>query len=153
MIKDTKIIYLPGTWDLFHEGHLNIIKKAKALGGNLIVGVSTDKLVKQYKKVYPIIPYSQRVSIIKACKYVDKVVKQSRLVPISLLKKLKADILVLGTDWEDKSLFGIAWMKEHREAIYLPYTKKITTTSIKKKIIKNSYSLIQAELKREMNSK
>ncbi len=153
MIKDTKIIYLPGTWDLFHEGHLNIIKRAKALGGNLIVGVSTDKLVKQYKTVYPIIHYSQRMNIVKACKHVDRVVKQSGLVTINLLRKLKVDILVLGSDWKEIELAGVEWMREHRQVIYLPYTKKISTTSIKKKIIKNSYSLIQAELKREQNEK
>ena len=88
MTKKT-IVYTAGVWDLFHIGHLNIIKKSKRLGDYLIVAVSTDDLVRSYKGYYPAIPYKDRYDIVSACKYVDKVVKQTKIIGINYLKKYK----------------------------------------------------------------
>jgi glycerol-3-phosphate cytidylyltransferase len=153
MAKKKTVVYTAGTWDLFHVGHLNILRKSKALGDVLVVGVSTDALVKSYKKVPPIIPCGQRVAIVKSCKYVDGVVLQSKLLDVRQLKQINADILTIGTDWEGKNLEGLKWMRRNRKVVYLPYTHSVDTTSIKRNILKNSYELIYAELKREFSDK
>ncbi len=134
--KEEVIVYTAGTWDLFHVGHLNIFKKSKALGTKLIVGVSTDELVASYKKAFPIVSYEDRVEILKSCKYVDEVVKQEKLIDIEQIKKLNVDIITIGDDWKEKYLEGLEWAKKQPDmkVIYLPYTKKISSTSVKQKI-------------------
>ncbi|MEK6900250.1 MAG: adenylyltransferase/cytidyltransferase family protein, partial [Nanoarchaeota archaeon] len=72
-VKKT-VVFTAGTWDLFHVGHLNLIKRSKELGDFLIVAVSTDELVVSYKKGPPAIPFDERAAILESCKYVDKVV-------------------------------------------------------------------------------
>ena len=152
MIKGKRVIYTAGTFDLFNVGHINILKKSKALGDILIVGVSTDELVRTYKKTKPVISYADRIKVIQSCKYVDRVVKQSRLIDIKLLKKYKVDCVTISSDWRGKYFEGLDWMEKNGEVVYLPYTKSISTTAIKRKIIMNSYNIIKAELRRE-NSK
>ncbi len=74
--KKFKIGYTTGAFDLFHIGHVNILKRSKELCDYLIVGVSTDELVKSYKNKTPIIPFEERMEIVRACRYVDEVVPQ-----------------------------------------------------------------------------
>lgn len=138
-MKRKTIVYTSGTFDLFHIGHLNIIKKSKMIGDRLIVGVSTDELVESYKKRRPIIPYEDRVEIIKNLLDVDLVIKQEKLTPIEVLKEFDVDIVTIGTDWESKYLEGLEWMKgqEGKEVVYFPYTDKVSTTEIRKSIVEN----------------
>ena len=147
--KKKRIIFTSGTFDLINRGHINILERSKALGDILIVGVSTDSLVQSYKKVKPIISYSDRVKIVSSFKYVDRVVKQTELMSIDLLKEYSVDCATIGSDWYNKYLPGLEWMKKHGEVVYLPYTKSISTTVIKRRIIENSYKIIKAELMRE----
>lgn len=147
--KKPKIIYTAGTFDILNVGHLLLLEKSKALGDILIVGVSTDALVVSYKKTKPIISYTDRCKIVAACKYVDRVIKQSTLIDIRVLKKYNVDCITIGSDWEKIYLEGLEWMKQNGSVVYLPYTKTISTTEIKRKIILNSYSIIKAELSRE----
>lgn len=149
MIKKFKTVYTAGTFDLFNTGHLAIFEKSKSLGDILIVGVSTDKLIEAYKKMKPIISYRDRVKIIKSCRYVDIVVKQTKLIDIKILKKYRVDCVTIGSDWKKKYLEGLEWMKQNGKVIYLPYTKSISTTLIKKIIIKNSYKIIEAQVRRD----
>ena len=147
--KAFKVIFTCGSWDMLHIGHVNIFLKAKALGDYLIVGVSTDALIKSYKKVIPIISYNDRVAVIKALKCVNKVVKQTKLVDIKQFKKLKADIFVLGDDWKNNyTNEGINWLRKNNKIIFVPYTKRLSTSSIKRKIIKNAVEIIEAQSKR-----
>lgn len=134
--KKEVVIYTAGTWDLFHVGHLNLFEKSKKLGTKLIVGVSTDELVKSYKKSYPTIPYEYRAMIVNNCKYVDQIVKQENILDIEQMKKLKIDILTIGDDWKNKHLDGLEWAKKqpNLKLIYLPYTKDISSTKIKEGI-------------------
>jgi len=149
-----KVVFTAGTWDLFHKGHLNILKKSKSLGDKLIVAVSSDKLVKKYKKVLPIFHYKHRLDIIKSCRYVDVAVKQETLVPIYLLKKYEVNVITIGSDWKDKKLEGLEWAKNNSiEIVYLSYTKGVSTSEVKKKIINNSYNIIRGELNREQDRK
>jgi glycerol-3-phosphate cytidylyltransferase len=152
-MNNKRVIYTAGTFDLLNIGHINILKRSKALGDILIVGVSTDELVESYKKALPVISFFDRKRLIESCKYVDIVVKQNKLIDINILKKYKVDCVTIGSDWKNKSLEGLDWMRKNGQVIYLPYTKTISTTQIKRKIIQNSYDIIRAELSREQRSK
>jgi len=148
MIKKT--IYTSGTYDLFHFGHLNILLKAKNIGKYLIVGVSTDALISKYKKMKPMICYKDRVAIIKQLKCVDKVIKQSKFFDVKQLKKYNIDIIVLGDDWKNKSFPELEkCLKELKiKMVYIPYTKRLSTSTIKEKIIRNAVEIIQSQTKR-----
>lgn len=135
-----KIVFTAGTWDLFHIGHLNIIKKSKEFGDHLVVGVSTDELVMSYKKYKPFIPYNERLEIIQSIKYVDETVKQTKLIDINQLKKFNVDIVTIGDDWKNKYLEGLDWMKKQgKEVVYLPYTDGVSSTTIKQWIMSRSH--------------
>lgn len=151
-MKEKKIrVFTSGSFDLFHIGHLNILERSAALGDELIVGVSTDELIKHYKGMPPIIPFEQRIRIISAIKCVTKVVKQVKLTEVAQLKQEEIDIVTIGDDWIGKYLEGLEWMKKQpqKQVIYFPYTPKISTTSIKKKIIKSANQIIDSALQRE----
>lgn len=126
-----------GVWDLFHIGHLNLLERAKGLGGKLIVGVATDELVENYKGKKPIIPYEQRKKIIRALKCVDLTVPYSDIDFTELLKNLDVDILVGGGDWGrlEGQQRDEKYMLKKGKFIILPYTKGISTTKIKQQII------------------
>jgi len=142
------IIYTAGSFDLFHSGHLNVLKKAKELGDYLIVAVSTNALIKSYKDIDPIMNYAQRVQIIKSIKYVDRVVKQTKIFDVRQFNKLGANYFVIGDDWKKiKNVKGLNWLKKHKKVIFIPYTKSLSSSKIKEKIIKNSYQIIKSHLK------
>jgi len=149
MSKET-VVFTSGSWDLFHRGHLNVLRRSKALGDKLIVGVSTDELIEDYKGLPPVIPFDERMEIVGAISCVDVVVKQTILTEIAQLKKYHVDIVTIGDDWKDRYLEGLEWMKNHGRVVYLPYTEGVSTTSIKRKIIDNTYAMISAELRREL---
>lgn len=124
--------YTTGVFDLFHIGHLNLLKNAKGMCDRLIVGVSTDELAK-YKNKLPVIPFVERFEIVRNIKYVDAVVPQEDMNKLLMCKKLKADILFVGDDWYATDKWE-AYEKEFHEAgikiIYFPYTKGISSTKI-----------------------
>jgi len=129
------IVYTAGTFDLFHIGHLNILKKSKKLGSKLIVGVSTDDLVESYKKKAPIIPFEDRKEIINNIKIVDEIIDQHVLINPEDLKNNNIDIITIGDDWKDKTLPGLEWAKENNiQVVYLPYTESVSSTEIKRNI-------------------
>ena len=128
-----KIIgYTCGVYDLFHIGHLNLLKNAKSLCDYLIVGVSTDELA-SYKGKTPIIPYRDRAEIVSSIKYVDCVIPQESRDKIEAYYKIKFDVLFVGDDWY-KNADWLNWEKElHKLGItirYFPYTKDVSTTKI-----------------------
>jgi len=146
-----KIIFTGGTFDLFHAGHLNVLKKSKKLGDYLIVAISTNKLIKKYKGTNPILNYNQRVAIIKELRCVDKVVKQTNIFDVEQFKALKADVFVIGDDWKGKedSVPGLKWLKDNGYLAYVPYTKGLSSSLIKEKIIKHAFEIMQAKNKRK----
>lgn len=121
-----------GTFDLFHKGHLNILRRAKELGDYLVVAVSSDAFnAGKGKKAY----HSQedRVAILEAIKYVDEVIlEESWDQKVSDVQKHNIDVFVMGDDWEGKFDF----LKEYCEVVYLPRTEGISTTKIKKDLMK-----------------
>jgi glycerol-3-phosphate cytidylyltransferase len=149
-----KIVYTGGTWDLFHIGHLNLLKKSKELGNKLIVGVSTDELVESYKQMKPIIPYEQRLAIVQACRYVDLAIPQKVFDDKIDLKNYKVNIITVGSDWKGKEdkIEGLAWAKEQGiELIFLDYTSGISTSSIARSIISKAGEIIEAQVGRAVN--
>ena len=147
-----KIVYTSGSWDMFHVGHLNILEKSKALGCYLVVGVSTDELIEDYKGLPPVIPFEERIRIVESIACVDKVVKQTVLTEISQLEENKVNIVTIGDDWMNKHLDGLEWMKSQpdKEVVYFEYTPGVSSTGIKKKIIQNTYEIISAQFQREV---
>lgn len=152
MSEKKKKVFTSGSFDLFHIGHLNILEKSAKLGDELIVGVSTDELIEEYKGMKPIIPFEQRIRIVAALGCVTKAVKQTKLTSITQLQEEDIDIVTIGDDWINKYLEGLEWMKsqEGKEVVYFPYTPDISTTSIKKDIISSTSRIIEAALQREM---
>lgn len=128
-----KKVYTSGTFDLFHIGHLNIIRKSRALGDYLIVGVSTDELVASYKQAKPIVPFEDRAEIIRALAGVDLVVRQEELFSQKLMSELDVDVMTIGDDWKDKHHPGLEWARNHPkiELVFFPYTTSVSTTKIK----------------------
>lgn len=124
---------------MFHIGHLNIIKKAKEQCDYLIVGVSTDELVQKEKNKTPVIPFKERVEILSALKYVDKVVPQLNKDKLEAWKKYKFDKMFVGSDWQGTP----QWQKIEKdfepynvEIVYFPHTDGVSSTDLTN-VIKN----------------
>lgn len=131
--------YTAGVYDLFHIGHLNLLKNAKGMCDRLVVGVTVDELVK-YKGKTAFIPFVERAEIVRCCRYVDAVVPQENMDKIEMCKKLGAKYLFVGNDWygTDK------WEKYEEEAkksgikiVYFPYTKSVSSTKIREALKQN----------------
>lgn len=136
-MKQYKIGYTTGVFDLFHVGHLNILKRAKAQCDILIVGVSTDELVMAYKNKQPVIPYIERMEIVAGIKYVDKVVPQITRDKIAAWEHLLFDVMFVGDDWKGNALFNEVEEKFNQvgvEIVYFPYTKGVSSTIVKQKM-------------------
>ncbi|MDK0618359.1 adenylyltransferase/cytidyltransferase family protein [Clostridium perfringens] len=136
-MKKYKVGYTTGVFDMFHIGHLNIIKRAKEQCDYLIVGVSTDELVQEYKNKKPIIPFYERCEIVKALEYVDKVVAQENRDKFWAWKKLNFDVMFVGDDWKGKSLFveiEEEFKKVGVDIVYFPYTKDTSSTILREKL-------------------
>ena len=131
-----RIVYTSGTFDLFHIGHLNVLRRSKALGDYLIVGVSTDELVETYKVKSPIIPYENRAEIVRHLDIVDQVVTQETLFDRDLMKRLGATIMTIGSDWKEKENDGLTMIMDDPDihVVFLPYTTSVSTTEIKEAI-------------------
>lgn len=129
-----KIGYTAGVFDLFHIGHLNLLKNAKGMCDKLIVGVTTDDLVR-YKRKDPMIPFVDRIEIVRGIKYVDAVVAQEDMDKLTMCKKLKADMLFVGDDWYDSdkwNKYDADFKEAGMEIVYFPYTKGVSSTQITK---------------------
>jgi len=132
-----KIGYTTGVFDLFHTGHLNILKKAKAQCETLIVGVSSDALVLEYKRRAPIVILEQRIDILRALRCVDKVVVQESIDKIKAWETYRFDVHFHGDDWKDSQVYSDLVVKLEQRgvaSVFFPYTEGTSTTSLKQKI-------------------
>ncbi len=136
-MKKYKVGYVPGSYDMFHIGHLNLIRKSKERCEYLIVGVCTDELIEMYKGRKPHIPFEERIAIVEAIKYVDRAVK----VDLSNADKITAweifhyDCHFAGDDHINH------WMEERKYLAsvgatmeFFPYTQGRSTTQIRKEL-------------------
>ena len=132
-----KLGYTTGVFDLFHIGHLNILRRAKEQCEYLIVGVSTDELVQSYKNKTPMIPFEERIQIVEAIKYVDEVVAQETLDKVVAFSRLKYDVLFQGDDWKGSPVYceTISKFEDFEEknvkVILLPRTEGTSSTLLK----------------------
>lgn len=129
-----RIGYTTGVFDLFHIGHLNILRRSKERCDFLIVGVSTDELTYELKGRFPVIPYAQRAEIINSIKYVDRVVPEISIDKLDAWKRLRYDALFKGSDAQQREIYR-QYERELKEVgvdvIYFPYTEGISSTEIK----------------------
>ena len=137
MQKKYKIGYTTGVFDMFHIGHLNILKRAKEQCEKLIVGVSSDELCFSRKQKYAIINQNDRLEILKAFRYVDEVVLQKDMEKSAAVKKYNVDVVFVGSDWKGTP----EWEKYEKEffklgcsVVYLNHTDGISSTMLRKKI-------------------
>lgn len=137
MQKKYAIGYTTGVFDLFHIGHLNILRRAKEQCEILIVGVSTDELVMEYKHKKPIIPFEERIAIVEAIRYVDRVVPQKDMNKLQAVKSLQADAVFVGSDWKNTPKW-VEFEKEFSEVgcsvVYLDHTDGISTTILRERM-------------------
>ena len=125
--------YTTGVFDLFHIGHLNLLKNAKSMCDHLIVGVSTDELIHKEKNKIPVIPFAERVEIVTAIKYVNAVVTQSDYDKMAAWERYKFNIMFVGDDWKGSP----QWDAHERKfktinvrIVYFPYTRNTSSTKI-----------------------
>jgi glycerol-3-phosphate cytidylyltransferase len=131
--------YTSGIFDLFHIGHLNLLKNARGMCDKLVVGVTTDDL-SLYKGKKPLIPFEDRIEIVRAVRYVDAVVPQETMDKTAMCKKLKASLLFVGDDWYNTP----KWNEIERElaeigtrVVYFPYTKGVSSTIVSDALTKS----------------
>ena len=126
-----KIGYTTGVYDMFHIGHLNIIIRAKEWCEYLIVGISTDELVKSYKHKTPIIPFEERKAIVEAIKYVDQVVPQTSMDKMEAWKQFHFNAIFHGDDWKGSNMYNDIEKKLNEvgcDMIFLPHTAGTSST-------------------------
>ncbi|MBQ8533584.1 MAG: adenylyltransferase/cytidyltransferase family protein [Clostridia bacterium] len=139
-MKKYKVGYTTGVFDLFHIGHLNILRRAKEQCEHLIVGVSTDELVQSYKNKTPVFPFEDRVRIVKAIKYVDEVVPQTSMNKLEAWEKLHFEAVFHGDDWKGSNLYNKVeedFKKVGVDMVFLPHTDGTSSTIITEKLKEN----------------
>lgn len=136
-MKKYKIGYTTGVFDMFHIGHLNILKRAKEQCEYLIVGVTTDELCRMRKNKTPIIKFEDRCAVVEAIKYVDQVTSQDNMDKLLAVKQFGCDVVFVGSDWKGTE----AWIEYEKQfatlgchVVYLPHTDGISSTILREKI-------------------
>ena len=135
--KKYKVGYTTGVFDMFHMGHLNILRRAKEQCEYLIVGVTTDELCLKRKNKAPIIPEDERVAIVQAIRYVDKVVAQNDMDKLRPVMQHQVDAVFVGSDWKGTS----AWVQYEKEfaevgcsVVYLDHTDGISSSILRERL-------------------
>ena len=129
--------YTTGVFDMFHVGHLNLLMRAREQCDRLIVGVSTDEVVISYKKHPPIVPYAERVAIVKAIRYVDEVVPQTSMDKFAAWEVLHFNRLFHGNDWKGSAMYNEVEAKLRAvgvEVVYFPYTQGTSSTLLAERL-------------------
>ena len=128
-----RVGYTTGVFDLFHVGHLRLLQRAKSRCDRLIVGVSTDDLVKSYKNKRPVIPFEERIEIVAALKCVDDVTPQTHRDKIAAYHEIKFDVMFVGSDWKGSDLFNKVEAELAGfgvDVIYFEYTNNVSSTAL-----------------------
>lgn len=122
-----------GTFDLLHYGHINLLRRAKALGDYLIVALSTDEFNRNSKGKKSYFSYEERKAMLEAIRYVDMVIPEENWDQKAAdVEKYDVDIFTMGDDWEGKFDF----LKSQCEVVYLPRTPEISSSQIKQDLAK-----------------
>jgi glycerol-3-phosphate cytidylyltransferase len=146
IIMKKSVGYTTGVFDMFHIGHLRLLKKAKRHCDYLIVGISTDELVQSYKGKTPVIPFEHRLEIVNSLQVVDEVVVQSSRDKIKQFHEIQYDIMFVGDDWKGSDIFNEveAELQLYGATVkYFDYTKEVSSTKFTK-ILQDLYDDEQA---------
>ena len=139
-MKHYKVGYTTGVFDMFHIGHLNILKRAKEQCDYLIVGVSTDEVVLGYKHKTPIIPFEERIAIVSELKCVDQVVPQTTMDKMVAWKELKFEAIFHGSDQQNTNMYNAIveeFTKIGVDVVFLPHTDGVSSTLLAEVLRKN----------------
>lgn len=135
------IVYTGGTFDLFHKGHVNLLKWCKSIGDKVVVSLNTDEFINAYKGKPPVISFSDRKDVLMSCKYVDEVIPNYGGVDSKpAILSVMPNVIVIGSDWALKDYyhqmgFTQHWLDQYGIALcYVPYTWDISTSKIKGRI-------------------
>jgi glycerol-3-phosphate cytidylyltransferase len=144
-----RVVYTGGTFDLFHSGHVNFLRQCKEIAGKddgwVVVSLNTDEFIKEFKGKPPVYSYNERKKILESCKYVDQVIKNtggkdSKVAIEDYRQWTTLNYIVIGSDWANKDYYAqMGFTQDWLDArnivlIYVPYTKGISTTELKKRI-------------------
>jgi glycerol-3-phosphate cytidylyltransferase len=134
-MADRRIAYAPGVYDLFHIGHLNILRNAKERCDHLIAGVVTDDLARKAKGIEPVVPLEERLAIVASIRFVDEAVAEDLPHKLDMWERLRFNAIVKGDDWKgtdrgDKLEADFAAVGV--EVIYLPYTEQTSSTMLRR---------------------
>lgn len=125
--------YTTGVYDLFHIGHVNMLRNAKAMCDRLIVGVTTDELLSTYKNKKAVFPFDERCEIVRNSRYADVVIAQEDMDKFAVWQKLKFDIMFVGDDWHNNPKWR-EYEEQFKEVgvriVYFPYTKGTSSSLI-----------------------
>ena len=135
------LAYTGGTFDLFHKGHVQLLKWCKAIAVEVVVSLNTDEFIFEYKKKLPVIGYQERREVLLSCKYVDYVIPNiGGADSKAAIESVRPQIIVIGSDWASKDYyrqmgFSHDWLDEQGIALcYVPYTRGISSSSIRKSL-------------------
>jgi glycerol-3-phosphate cytidylyltransferase len=135
------VLYTGGTFDLFHAGHVNFLKRCNKIAAKIVVSLNTDEFIESYKGKPPICSYADRKAILESCVYVDEVIENvggADSKPSIL--QVKPNIIAIGTDWAKKDYyaqmqFTQQWLDVHDILlVYIPYTEHVSTTLLKQRV-------------------
>ena len=135
--KKYRVGYTTGVFDMFHIGHLNILRRAKELCDTLIVGVTTDQLCYERKGKYPVICEADRIAIISSIKYVDRVVLQVDMNKVVPIKQLAVDVVFVGSDWKgtpEWEAYEAEFQSVGCSVVYLEHTEGISSSILRKRL-------------------
>jgi choline-phosphate cytidylyltransferase/glycerol-3-phosphate cytidylyltransferase len=124
--------YTAGVYDLFHIGHVNLLRNAKAMCDRLVVGVTVDELV-SYKSKTAVIPFTERIEVVRSCRYVDVAIPQRSIDKVETIKKIGAKLLFVGDDWYASDRWNQmedALARAECQVVYFPYTQGSSSTLI-----------------------
>jgi glycerol-3-phosphate cytidylyltransferase len=129
-----RVGYAPGVYDLFHIGHLNVLRNARAQCDRLIAGVVTDELSQRAKGMWPVVPFDERLEIVASIRYVDEAVAEDVPHKLEMWERLRFDVIIKGDDWKgtdrgDKLESDFAAVGV--EVAYVPYTKRTSSTMLR----------------------
>ncbi|MFH4451959.1 adenylyltransferase/cytidyltransferase family protein [Vibrio owensii] len=133
-----KIGYTTGVFDMFHVGHLNILRRAKLECDYLIVGVTSDELSESAKNKRPIIPFQERMEIVESIKFVDEVVPQTNYDKFEAHNNIGFNVMFVGDDWKGSSKWNVLeeeFKNRGVDIIYFPYTNHTSSTILRNKLL------------------
>ena len=136
-MKSYELGYVPGAFDMFHIGHLNLLRRAKAQCARLMVAVSTDELVASFKKKRAVIPFGERVQIVEAIRFVDRVVPQESMDKLAAWRAYGFDAIFVGDDWKGSDTWRdieAALAPRGVSIVYFPYTTGTSSTLLASKL-------------------